>query len=94
MSTKICLSAKTRGYTTGGGHMWVYHSWALGLRALGCQVIWMETVFPDLRAHEVRPYVSALKDRLERYGLADCVALCSFTDEPLPRETVGECLDI
>jgi hypothetical protein len=94
VSTKICLSAKTLGYTTGGGHMWVYLNWALGLRALGCQVIWMETVFPDLPAHEVRPYVSALKDRLERYGLADCVALCSFTDEPLPRETVGECLDI
>lgn len=74
--------------------MWVYLNWALGLRALGCRVIWMETVFPDLPAHEVRPYVSALKSRLERYGLAECVALCSFTDEPLPRDTVGECLDL
>ncbi len=94
MSTTVCLSAKTLGYTTGGGHMWVYLNWALGLRALGCRVIWMETVFPDLPAHELRPYVSALKSRLERYGLAECVALCSFTDEPLPLDTVGECLDI
>jgi hypothetical protein len=77
-----------------GGHLWVYLNWALGLRALGCRVIWMETVFPDHPAREVRPYVDALKSRLERYGLAQCVALCSFTDEPLPRETVGECLDI
>jgi hypothetical protein len=94
VSTTVCLSAKTLGYTTGGGHMWVYLNWALGLRALGCRVIWMETVFPDLPAHEVRLYVNALKSQLERYGLAECVALCSFTDEPLPRDTVGECLDL
>ena len=94
MSTTVCLSAKTLFYPMSGGHLWVYLNWALGLRALGCRVIWMETVFPDHPAREVRPYVDALKSRLERYGLAQCVALCSFTDEPLPRETVGECLDI
>jgi hypothetical protein len=94
MSTTVCLSAKTIFYPRSGGHLWVYLNWALGLRALGCRVIWMETVFPDLPAHEVRPYVDTLKSRLERYGLAECVALCSFTDEPLPQSTVGECLDI
>ena len=94
MSTTVCVSANTLGYTTGGGHLWVYLNWALGLRALGCRVIWMETLLPDLPAHEVRPYVGALKTQLERYGLAECVALCSLTDEPLPRDTVGECLDI
>lgn len=94
MSTTVCLSAKTIFYTRSGGHLWVYLNWALGLRALGCRVIWMETVYPDLPAHEVRPYVDLLKSRLERYGLAECVALSSYTDEPLPREAVGECLDI
>jgi hypothetical protein len=94
VSTTVCLSARTLEYTTGGGHLWAYLNWALGLRALGCRVIWMETVFPDLPAHEVRSDVDALKNQLERYGLAECVALCSFTDEPLPQDTVGECLDI
>jgi hypothetical protein len=94
VSTTVCLSAKTIFYTRSGGHLWVYLNWALGLRALGCRVIWMETVFPDFPAHEVRPYVDLLKSRLERYGLAECVALCSYTDEPLPREIVGECLDV
>jgi hypothetical protein len=94
VSTTVCLSARTLGYTTGGGHLWVYLNWALGLRALGCRVIWMETVMPDLPAHEVGPDVAALKGRLEPYGLAESVALCSFTDEPLPPDTVGECLDI
>ncbi len=94
MSTTVCLSAKTLGYTTGGGHLWVYLNWALGLRGLGCRVIWMETVLPETPVHEVRPYVDTLKSQLDRYGLADSVALCSFTDEQLPRKTVGECLDI
>jgi hypothetical protein len=94
VSTTVCLSAKTIFYPRSGGHLWVYLNWALGLHALGCRVIWMETLFPDLPAHEVRPYVDTLKSRLERYGLAECVALCSFTDEPLPQGTVGECLDI
>jgi hypothetical protein len=94
MSTTVCLSAKTIFYPKSGGHLWVYLNWALGLRALGCRVIWMETVYPELTAREVRPYADALKDRLKRYGLAECVALCSYTDEPLPPELVGDCLDI
>jgi hypothetical protein len=94
VSTTVCLSANTLYYKLGGGHMWVYLNWALGLRALGCRVIWMETILPDDPPHEVQPYVAALKNKLERYGLAEDVALCSFTDEPLPRDTVGECLDI
>jgi hypothetical protein len=94
VSVKVCVSANTLGYPTGGGHLWVYLNWALGLHALGCRVIWMETVFPDLPPHEVRPYVDVLKSRLERYGLAECVALCSVTGEPLPREVVEGCLDL
>jgi hypothetical protein len=94
VSTTVCLSANSLGYPRGGGHIWVYLNWALGLRTLGCRVIWMETGLPDLPADEVRPCVDALKSRLERYGLAEYLALCSFTDEPLPRDTVGECLDL
>ena len=94
LSTTVCISANALGYTTGGGHLWVYLNWALGLRALGCQVVWMETIFPDLPTHEVQPDVEVLKSQLERYGLVECVALSSITGEPLPQDTVGECLDI
>jgi hypothetical protein len=44
MSTTVCLFANTISYPEGGGHFWVYLHWALGLRALGCRVIWMERV--------------------------------------------------
>jgi hypothetical protein len=45
MSITVCLSTnQTLNYPQGGGHHWVYLNWALGLRALGCEVIWLETL--------------------------------------------------
>ena len=73
MSVTVCLAAKTIGYPEGGGHMWVYLNWALGLRALGCQVIWLEGVWPGM--DNIRTRVAALKSRLERYGLAEYVEI-------------------
>ncbi len=37
MTITVCLYAKTLYYPTGGGHLWIYLNWALGLRALGCE---------------------------------------------------------
>src|SRR5215216_4362569 len=45
MSVTVCLSTNTSlSYPQGGGHLWIFLNWALGLRALGCEVIWLETV--------------------------------------------------
>ena len=45
MSITVCIApVKTLEYPEGGGHLWEYLNWALGLRALGCQVIWLEGV--------------------------------------------------
>jgi hypothetical protein len=87
VSVTVCLAANALSYPKGGGHMWVYLNWALGLRALGCRVIWLERVVrhPD----EVRPRIDTLKRNLERYGLAEHLALCSSHGEPLP-DGVGE----
>ena len=42
MSITVCLGANPIGYPEGGGHFWVCLNWALGFRALGCRVIWLE----------------------------------------------------
>lgn len=94
MSTTVCLLANTLHYLQGGGHMWVYLNWALGARAFGCQVIWLEEASPSTPTHELQNRVAALKDRLELYGLAESVALGSWTSEPLPRESTEGCLDL
>jgi hypothetical protein len=93
MSTRVCLLVDTLSYPQGGGLHWVYLNWALGLRSLGCQVIWLERVGPNRPAHEAHAAIDDLKRRLDRYGLAESVALCTYTGELLPGNMAQECLD-
>ena len=82
MSITVCIApAKTLDYPKGGGHLWAYLNWALGLRALGCEVIWLEGITRTTSADVMRANVAALKLRLEHYGLANCLALHSWTHE-------------
>jgi hypothetical protein len=95
MSFTVCLSPSHTLYYPTGGHLWVYLNWALGLRVLGCEVIWLEVVDPShFPANEMRASVATLKSRLKRYGLANCMALCSHNGEPLPKDAAEECLDL
>ena len=93
MSTSVCLAANTIGYPEGGGHFWIYLNWALGLRALGCHLIWLEGAWPSAPPLEGQATI-ALLSRLERYGLAKSVALFSWTGETLPRSVTEGCLDL
>jgi hypothetical protein len=86
MTLCVCLSANTLSYPEGGGHLWIYLEWALGLRALGCQVRWLETVERDIPVDLVRTLKATLQDRLRTYGLADHLTLCSEDGEPLPAD--------
>jgi hypothetical protein len=94
MSITVCLSANTIRYPRAGGHLWVYLNWALGLRSLGCQVIWLEQVRPHVPLNGVRTRLANVKTHLERYGLAERVALCSASSKPLSRDMTEECLDL
>jgi hypothetical protein len=90
----VCFAAKNIYYLKGGGHFWVSLNWALGLRALGCNVIWLEPIDPSTPVEEVRTLTRLLKDRLETYGLRDSVALSSITGEPLDPAALEGCFDI
>lgn len=95
MSIKVCLfHAGTLSYPNGGGYLWIYLNWALGFRALGCEVIWLEGVSPRTPAQRVQQQVAALKGRLKRYGLADGLALCSWTGEALNGEMTAGCMSL
>src|SRR2546422_1082249 len=85
MSITICLApAQTIAYPHGGGHLWVYLQWALGLRALGFRVIWLEGVDPRDPEHDPREMVTTLKSRLEPYGFAPSLSPLSLENETLP----------
>ena len=76
MSTTVCLAAaRTVAYPQGSGHLWVYLQWALGLRALGCDVFWLEGIDPRDPEQQSLERVAALKVRLEPYGFAESLAL-------------------
>lgn len=95
MSLTVCLApAKTIAYPQGGGHLWVYLHWALGLRALGCRVIWLEGIDPGDPEYDRREKVAMLKGRLEPFGLAESVALFSLGNEPLPPDIGEQALDL
>ena len=94
MSITVCLATKSLYSPDAGGHCWVYLNWALGLRAIGCRVIWLESVIPTEPIEAVLTRVVSLKNRLARYGFADSVALCSSTNEPLPLTLSEHCLPL
>jgi len=95
VSTTVCLApARTIAYPQGGGHLWVYLQWALGLRALGCRVIWLEGIDPRAPEEDSRVKVAALRVRLQPYGLAESLALFSLNGEPLPPGVADDALDL
>lgn len=94
MTLSACLFANTIRYPKAGGHFWVYLNWALGLRSLGCGVIWLEKIGPRTPLERARSQLSILKSRLQRYGFGDQVALCSTTSAPLPPDITDDCLNL
>jgi len=92
MSMRICLGANTLYYPTGGGHHWVFLNWALGLRQLGCEIVWLERALPTTPAAQVQALVATLKARLAHYGLSQDLVLVSWTGDPLSDEATAGCL--
>lgn len=82
--TTVCLGANSLYGPALGGHAWVYLNWALGARAAGADVVWLEGVSPATPAGEVERLLSALKERLQPFGLDDGIVLCPWSEEPLP----------
>jgi hypothetical protein len=94
MSLTVWLAARTLNYPNVGGHLWVYLNWALGLRALGCKVVWLEPISPNTPVEKAKARLQALRKRLQRFQLADFVSLCSSEDSPLSSDLYDECLSL
>jgi hypothetical protein len=93
MSPTICIATNgTLRWPKAAGLLWVFLNWALGLRALGCRVLWLERVTADLRADEVPNLILNLKTCLEAYGLENCLALSWETEVPVPNDILDGCL--
>ncbi|HXV28426.1 MAG TPA: hypothetical protein VD913_05615, partial [bacterium] len=71
--------------------LWVALNWALGLKSLGCKVIWLEAVLPSSPSDKVLADMHILKRNLQKYDLANSLAVCSWTDESLPMVLLADC---
>jgi hypothetical protein len=89
MGPTVCLGANCLGYPQGGGHLWVFLNWALGLRACGCRVVWLEVLSPDASPDAAAGWVAALAGQLGRYGLADTLAVVPAAGDALPAGVRG-----
>jgi hypothetical protein len=94
VSVTACLWANTLNHPQAGGNRWIYINWALGLRACGLDVAWLESVSATLSAENLQAFVASLRDQLKPYGLSDSIALCPSGDEPVPKQLVKDCLSI
>jgi len=72
---KICLSTANTLYYPQGGHLWVFINWAMGFRAIGCEVHWLDLYNPRLSTEENESYLSVLRERLHPFGLGDAIVL-------------------
>jgi hypothetical protein len=89
MSLKVCITGTIRQRENAGGSAWLYLTWALGLRALGCDTIWLEAVDPNLSDQQLQEYLSTVKSQLRFYELSDSVGLCSWNGEQLQWDGKG-----
>jgi hypothetical protein len=97
MSVTVWLSANTLHYPQAGGHMWVFLNWALGLRDLGCNVVWLEGIVTDGRTlgpGQVSQRLAELKVRLAPYGFDDHIALWANHGQLVPRHVAEQCIDL
>src|SRR5262245_38972779 len=71
----VCVWANTISYLEGGGHLWVYLNWALGLHRCGCRVLWLETLRPETTFCQAKIAVLKLKRLLQPYGFSEHLVL-------------------
>lgn len=86
--TTVCIGANCLYGPGLGGHTWPYLNWALGVKANGCRVLWLEGVAPRTHPDEAARLLDALKENLRPYGLDDAVLLCPWSDEEMDPSVV------
>jgi len=95
LSASVCIAPRSCiGYPKGGGYLWIFLNWALGLRSIGCDVIWLEEIWPSIGVENARDLTLALKNRLEPYGLGDRIALHAPPDEEMDPNVCHGFLDL
>ena len=79
----VCMASYALRFITGGAYMWMFLNWALGIRANGCRVIWLESVLPETPLASLRSDIDILVSILSDFGLADSIILVAQDGTPI-----------
>lgn len=74
---RICLAVPNTLSFPQGGHLWLFMNWALGFKALGHDVFWLDMVDNDATVERVAPLLHTLRSRMKFVGLDSAIALCT-----------------
>ena len=80
MTTVVLSAFNVASYPEGGGHFWEYMQFAQGLRHLGCDVYWLESLRPHHKSVPDAKKVAEFARRMEHYGLGGRFIL--YEDKP------------
>lgn len=87
MNPTVVVSAfNVASFPGGGGHMWVYLQYVLGLRRIGCNVYWMERFVRSTDARRDAAAIAKFFARMEAFGLGGRAVLLA---DPLPGNGSG-----
>ena len=81
--TVVVSAFNVANFPGGGGHMWVYLQYVLGLHRLGCDVYWMERFVRGRNAGRDAAAIHTFFSRMASFGLAGRAVLLA---DPLPDE--------
>src|ERR1044072_474002 len=81
MALHICLSTPNTLNYPQGGHLWVFINWALGFRACGCDVAWLDVVPPSLPAEGVKVAAEGLRNGRRPCGLDTTLLVGHLAEE-------------
>src|SRR5262245_27414924 len=83
MPTVVVSAFNVASFPGGGGHMWVYLQYVLGLHRIGCNVYWMERFVRSKDAKRDEMAIRTFFSRMAEFGLTGRAVLLA---DPLPGE--------
>jgi hypothetical protein len=75
MTTVVISPSNVAGFPDGGGHFWVYMQYVQGLRALGCDVYWLEHFDGTGDAQRDQNDLGVFLERMRRFDMAGKVMI-------------------
>ena len=89
MTTVVISPSNVAGFPDGGGHFWVYMQYVQGLRALGCNVYWLEHFNGTGDAQRDQHDLDVFLERMRDFDLAGKVMI-DRPNRPFPTADDGD----